>query len=633
MDIKRIEEHGFQLIEVIDETSKNVAWKAVQRNLDRTVILRILKPDAAADAAAVEHFLTIARRVSRIKSDAIASIFDIVSEGDLHYVVMEHVAGPTLEELVAACGPLPVEQVLRIAASLITSLEQLWESSHIVHRNLKSATIRLDPRGVPKITDFNLAIVAGPGVNATAMDGGNIVGTPCFLSPEQAQGSHVLTTQSDMYALGAVLYHLSTASVPFERQDVVSILSAHVKQQIPPPHRLNKNIPPSFSWFVHRLMMKNPNNRYANWQDVLQDIRCQLAGDAPSCVRPDEEYLSTIEAFLDAEPGDAQKDKEGQPVSHIRLNRKEKDERIAAYQSKNIAEEHASEIRRETLLKELFCWSALALWLIALVWFRAVYQADPSRSESALPLPQLSDAFAQLTESFENIRIMPDERVPAAPQQPEAPAAPLPAQPAPQETSAPVASAAAPAAPETPAPVAPAAPEAAAPLPSGIPAPLASGLAQAFAKGDLPAARQLVKAEASRFQEKDELSALLEQVPEPDTLVADYLHAQIGKPLIFEHLGRQRTLIPRGVENGVIQIEANGRGAEFAISKLTADEKLRWMGAPKDAPQSVAYCLTLLRSSRHAEIQARAEGCPLLAPILIEAAGLAQKAAATAAPE
>lgn len=626
MDIKRIEEHGFQLIEVVDETSRNVAWKAVQRNLDRTVILRILKPDAAADPTAVEHFLTIARKVARIKSDAIASIFDIVSEGDLHYVVMEHVVGPTLEELVAACGPLPVEQVLRIAAALITSLEQLWESSHIVHRNLKSAAIRLDPRGVPKITDFNLAIVAGPGVNATAMDGGNIVGTPCFLSPEQAQGSHVLTTQSDMYALGAVLYHLSTASVPFERQDVVAILSAHVKQQLPPPHRLNKNIPASFSWFVHRLMMKNPNNRYASWQDVLQDIRCQLAGDAPSCVCPDEEFLSTIETFLDDEPGDAQKDREGQPAAHIRLNRKEKDERIAAYQSKSIAEEHASEIRREALLKELFCWGALALWLIALMWFRAVYQADPSRSQSALPLPQLSDALSQLSESFENIRILPEGSAPAEPQQPEAPAVP---QPAPPETPAPAAAgAASPAAQE-----APAAPEAAPPLPSGIPAPLASGLAQAFAKGDLPKARQLVQADASRFQEKEELSALLGQVPEPDALVADYLRSQVGKPLIFEHLGRQRTIIPRGVENGVIHIEANGRGAEFAISKLTADEKLRWMGTPKDAPQSVAYCLTLLRSSRRAETEARAQGCPLLAQVLREAADLAQKAEATPAPE
>jgi serine/threonine protein kinase len=106
--------------------------------------------------------LTIARIVFTHQSESIASIFDIVSAEGLHYVVMEHVEGPTLEELVSANGPLPVERVLRIAASLIASLEQLWESAHVVHRNLKSSTIRLAVRGVAKITDFSLAIQAGP---------------------------------------------------------------------------------------------------------------------------------------------------------------------------------------------------------------------------------------------------------------------------------------------------------------------------------------------------------------------------------------------------------------------------------------------------------------------------------------
>ena len=237
-----IEQQGFDLVEAVDETSQTVVWKAVQRTLERTVILRILKPEAASDPAAVAHFLNIARIVSRIKSESLAAIFDIVSNKGLYYIVMEHVNGPTLEEEVSADGPLPLERILRIAASLIVSLDQLWGASYIVHRNLKSSTIRTSRRGVSKITDFSLAIQASPGVNATAMDEGNIVGTPCFLSPEQAQGSHTLTTQSDMYALGIVLYHLSTGTVPFENEDVVSILAAHVKRQIPPPHHLDPGL-------------------------------------------------------------------------------------------------------------------------------------------------------------------------------------------------------------------------------------------------------------------------------------------------------------------------------------------------------------------------------------------------------
>jgi hypothetical protein len=564
-----------------------------------------LKPDAAANPTERDHFLTIARRFARIKSDSLAAVFDIVSEGELHYVVMEHVEGPTLEELVTRQGPRPVDQILRIAASLITSLEQMWETAHIVHRNLKSATIRLDPRGVAKITDFGLAIVAGSGVDATAMDGGHIVGTPCYLSPEQAQGSHMLNTQSDMYALGAVLYHLSTGKVPFEDKELMAILSAHVKQQIPPPHRLNPAIPVTFSWFVHRLMMKNPNNRYANWDAVLLDIRNMLAGLPPSCVCPEEEYLSTIEADF-AQANEFAGDDGAEPADdapRVRLNRKVKSGKIAAYQGKHLAEGHADEIRRNDLALQWACWSLLAVWLTLVFWFRAVYQAAPDRQGAPSPIAQLGEAVAHLSESFEDLRPQPDKVELDVPQAP-VPDIPAPAAPAPPPAAA---------TPDSPAP-APA-------QPAGIPPTLSQGLAQAFANADLATARQLVQTCTQRFQDKEALLALIGQIPEPDTLVAEHLKAQIGKPLVFERSGKQRTVIVRGVDNGIIHVEANGRGAELMIDKLSDDEKLGWMDKPKEPAQCAAYCVALMRSSRRSEIYARAAGCPLLTAVLIEAAG------------
>jgi len=550
VNLNLIEQQGFSLIQTVDETSQTVAWKAVQRTLERTVILRILKPEAASDPAAVSHFLTIARIVSRIKSESIASIFDIVSAEGLHYVVMEHVEGPTLEELVSANGPLPVERVLRIAASLIASLEQLWESAHVVHRNLKSSTIRLAVRGVAKITDFSLAIQAGPGVNATAMDGGNIVGTPCYLSPEQAQGAHTLTTQSDMYALGVVLYHLSTGTVPFENQDVVSILAAHVKQQIPPPHHLNPALPVSFSWLLHRLMMKNPNNRYPDWQVVLQDIRFLLTGNQPSCVCPGEEYLSTIEAFDDkAIPVLAAR--ESDPQIRLKPTRRTSG-RLAAYQSKNIQDEHTSEIRRETLIKEFTCWLALLLWLAAIFWFRAVWQAVPKPDADESPLPHLAPALANLPQTVAAQAGQADGSTPTnqpgetniSSEKPAAPAAPPP--PPPQKASETVSV-------DAPVPDAPE-PTQEAVLPSGIPDALAARLADALATGSPSAALRALQADPARFLEKPRLAEFLGSVPEADDMVADYLRSQIGKPLIFERNGKQRTVIPRSVGNGIISV-------------------------------------------------------------------------------
>ena len=595
MNFESIEQQGFNLVEIVDETSQTIAWKAVQRTLERTVILRILKPMAAADPLAVEHFLSMARIMARIKSESLASIFDIVSTGDLHYVVMEHVEGPTLEELVEANGPLPVERALRIAASLIGCLDLLWDSVQVVHRNLKGGTIRLAMRGVAKITDFSLAIKAGPGVNATALDGGNIVGTPCFLSPEQAQGSHTLTTQSDMYALGVILYYLTTGIVPFEQQDAITILAAHVHQQIPPPHELNPSVPTSFSWFVHRLMMKEPENRYPDWQTVLQDIRFQLAGEPPSCVTPDETEPSTIETF-GAKGG----------VPQLRLKRKPKGQDSAAYQSKYI-EEHAYETQRAMLRQELACWFALGLWLTALLWYRAVYQAEPATDADTPPVAEeLTSANAEELTPHDSVFI-PDRDV--------AETAPPPVQPPP------VAVAPTPAPAPAPTPVAHTQ-VAPAPLPSGIPAELATSLAKAFADGSIQAAREAAQASDARFKEKEQLAALLERVPDPDSLVADYLRSQIGKPLIFERNGKQRTVIPREIADDVIRFESNGRGIDIPISTLSADERLRWMDRPKDEPQCVAYCVTLMRSSRRSELPLRATGCPLLVTVMAEAATL-----------
>ncbi len=167
-------------------------------------------------------------------------------------------------------------------------------------------------------------------------------------------------------------------------------------------------------------------------------------------------------------------------------------------------------------------------------------------------------------------------------------------------------------------------------LPSGIPDTLVNRLTDALATGSPAAALRALEADPSAFQERHHLSELLGAVPDPDTLVAEYLHSQIGKPLIFERNGKQRTVIPRDVHNGVIRVEANGRGIDIPICDLTADEKLRWTDRPQDPARTVAYCLALMRSSRREEISAHTAACPpLLTPLLTSAAA---RAAATAQP-
>ncbi len=607
MNLQRIEQNGFRLVEIIDDTSRTVVWKAVQNTLDRTVIIRVLKPEAAASPVEVDHFLSIARLFARIKSESIAAVFDIVSDGDLHYVVMEHVEGPTLEALIASNGPLAADTVLRVAAALTASLEQMWLTAHIVHRNLKSSTIRLDSRGVAKITDFSLAISGGAGVDASAMDDGHIVGTPCFLSPEQAQGSHLLNTQSDMYALGVVLYHLATGVVPFEDRAVAEILAGHIKGQLPPPHVLNKHLPVSFSWLLHRLMMKNPNNRYADWEEALHDIRAVLSGKEPSCVRPDEEFISTINMAYAAPEADAKDEPAAEEAAdlpdtpRLRLNRKARNDEIASYQGQHIFEGHENELRREDLWRSLVCWGLLACWLILVFWFRAFYQTGPAGADSSTPGPVSADASRAP-------EVAAETPPPAGQEGEDRPPTPPPEQTLQQPAPA----------PEPPA-------DAPQVMHAGIPHSVIQGLARAFASNDLSAARRVVRETSKLFPEKEPLSKLLEQAQDPDTAVAAFLSKQIDKPLLFERNGKQRTVIPRAVTNGISQLEANGRCAEVAIAKLSADEKLRWMDKPRDAATTVPYCMTLLQTARRDEIFAWASAHPLIAEAFAQAASAAPR--------
>ncbi|MDD4174053.1 MAG: hypothetical protein PHN34_07460, partial [Kiritimatiellae bacterium] len=286
------------------------------------------------------------------------------------------------------------------------------------------------------------------------------------------------------------------------------------------------------------------------------------------------------------------------------------------------------EIRRETLIKEFTCWLALLLWLAAIFWFRAVRQAVPEPDADERPLPHLASALANLPQTVAAQAGQADGSTPTnqpgetniSSEKPAAPAAPPP--PPPQKASETVSV-------DAPVPDAPE-PTQEAVLPSGIPDALAARLADALATGSPSAALRALQADPARFLEKPRLAEFLGSVPEADDMVADYLRSQIGKPLIFERNGKQRTVIPRSVGNGIISVETNGRGIDIAISDLTADEKLRWIERPRSATHNAAYCLALMRSSRREEIPTHAASCPpFVAPLLTEAA---KRAAVTAQP-
>jgi serine/threonine-protein kinase len=384
MDKNLIEQHGFKLIEKIDDTLRTEVWKATQLELDRVVCLQILKLEAAQNPVELEHFLMIARIFAKVKSDAVAAVFDIVSTPAVHYVVMEFVDGPTVGSLVTDGRRLSEEHILQIGASLAHCLEQLWHKDHLVHRNLKGDTVLIDQRGVAKLTDFSLAIKANQ--DLTDLDGGNIVGTPSFIAPEYAQGVKNLTTQADMYSFGALMYQLATGHAPFASLPAVDALSAQIRSQVPPPHKLNKKISIGFSWFVHRLLMKNPNNRYADWREVLQDIHLITQGEAPAGIKTEEQYFSTINSkpLLDAMEGIEEEEEEA-VVTSVPKGQKVRVKSTGQHFTQ-FEEEHNREIRRSANQFAAFMIVLLLGWFVGFFWYRGVWQPELERISKAMAL-------------------------------------------------------------------------------------------------------------------------------------------------------------------------------------------------------------------------------------------------------
>lgn len=380
VDHSVIEAQGFELLGVVAENSRCVTWRAIQQSLNRVVFVRLLKPDAARHAESVALFLHHARILAKMKSPALPAVFDIVSEGDLHYIVLESCEGETLDALMRESGVVPVETALRIALDVSVGLSTLWESARVVHRNLKPENIFYSVIAGARISEFSLMVSAGPDVDATAHDEGMVVGTPSYLSPEQAMCSPLLTIRSDLYALGAVLYTLTTGVEPFsEKATPMEIVSAQVNEQLLPPDALLRDVPATFSWLLHKMMMKNPEDRYSTWQAFQADAQAILANEMPSCASDPSGAPSTISP---AEIGEIVLPQKRRVVLSSSPQPSPEWEQ---YKAKNIQEEHTRQIRADRLKMECFLWLLLLLWFGGLFWFRTMPVAPLLHEESVPP--------------------------------------------------------------------------------------------------------------------------------------------------------------------------------------------------------------------------------------------------------
>ena len=272
----------YELRELIGLGGMSEVHLARDLRLHRDVAIKILRADLSRDTSLNLRFLREARDAASLNHPAIAAVYDTdemqTPSGPLLYIVMEHVDGLTLRDVVATQGPMQARRAIEVVAQACEALNYSHQRG-IVHRDVKPANIMIGTANSVKVVDFGIAkAVADSGREVTQT--GAVLGTAQYLSPEQARGDRV-DARADVYSLGCVLYEICTGEPPFTGDTPVAVAYQHVRQDPVAPSRRYSGISPDLDAVVLKAMAKNPDNRYQTAAEMHTDLERLQRGLTP----------------------------------------------------------------------------------------------------------------------------------------------------------------------------------------------------------------------------------------------------------------------------------------------------------------------------------------------------------------
>jgi eukaryotic-like serine/threonine-protein kinase len=258
----------YEIQSVLGKGGMGIVYKALDRDLEDLVAIKTLRSEAlSADPTLLDRFKQEIRLARKITHPNILRTHDLGETGGLRYLSMEFVRGITLKHLVEQDQLLPVPVALRIAKQMCAGLAAAHEVG-VIHRDIKPQNIIIEPTGGLKIMDFGIArLTQDRGMTAT----GTVVGTPDYMSPEQARGI-ALDFRSDIYSMGVVLYEIFTGTLPFEGDTPIAVVLKHVQEKPPAPQSKNPKIDPRIAVIILKCMEKDPANRYQSVNDLYEAL-------------------------------------------------------------------------------------------------------------------------------------------------------------------------------------------------------------------------------------------------------------------------------------------------------------------------------------------------------------------------
>ena len=273
----------YELGEVIGRGGMAEVLLAHDVRLGRDVAVKVLRADLARDPSFQVRFRREAQAAASLDAPCIVSVYDTgEDDAGVPYIVMEHVEGRTLREVLHTEGRLLPQRALEVTADVCSALE-VAHAAGIVHRDIKPANVMLTPGGEIKVMDFGIARAAA-GSSATMTQTAAVIGTAAYLSPEQARGEHV-DARSDVYSTGCLLYELIAGSPPFVGDSPVAVAYQHVREDPVPPSAYDESLSADVDAVILKAMAKNPANRYQSADEMREDL-LRAAGGAPVLATP-----------------------------------------------------------------------------------------------------------------------------------------------------------------------------------------------------------------------------------------------------------------------------------------------------------------------------------------------------------
>ena len=252
-----------------------VVYKARHVFTGRITALKILPLKLAEKSQYLERFKREAIALMRIEHPNVVRGYDFGGSDDYYYLALEYVAGKTLDEVLQREPWLTEKRALLIVRQVALGLAAAARYG-IVHRDIKPENIMVTAEGVAKICDFGIVKLEDLDDKEVTL-AGTTVGTPFYISPEQARGDENLDIKSDLYSLGITLYQLTTGEVPFTGKSQGIILVRHILEDVPDPRTLNPALTPKLAAIVSRLTQKKPQDRYPTVEALIHDIDAALA--------------------------------------------------------------------------------------------------------------------------------------------------------------------------------------------------------------------------------------------------------------------------------------------------------------------------------------------------------------------